>query len=78
MKFEDALKIANPLHAVDYAAHGNCPYCGTQFDRHHMHDVCDSIECQECRRWFMVKTHIEVRYSVHRVEGEVSRLRVAA
>jgi transposase-like protein len=78
MDFRDACNIAYPLHKAKYAAEGKCPYCGQSFEKHNIHDVCDSIECQECNRWFVVKTHVEVSYSVHRVEGEVSRLRVAA
>ena len=63
---------------MNYTASGTCPYCGQRFDKHHLHDVCDSIECQQCRRWFVVKTHVEVTYSVHRVEGEITRFKVAA
>ena len=63
---------------LDYAAEGNCPYCNAGFEYHALHGVCDTIKCEECNRWFVVRTHIDVRYTAHRVEGEVSRLRESA
>jgi hypothetical protein len=66
------------MSQTNYAAEGHCPYCGQTFERHHMHDICDSIECADCHRWFVVKTHVEVTYTTHRIEGEIQRLRVAA
>ena len=69
---------ASELHTRKASASGTCPYCSCGFDRHELMDVCQAVECDQCHRWFMVRTHIEVSYTTHRVEGEVSRLRMAA
>jgi len=63
---------------ANYAAEGCCPYCGSGFERGNLQDVCQAIECTDCRKWFVVKTHVTVSYTAHRVEGEVTKLRVAA
>jgi hypothetical protein len=59
-------------------ASGLCPYCGQHFELHHLHDICAVIECAGCKRWYAVKTHIEVSHTTHRIEGEGAELRVAA
>lgn len=66
------------MKTEDYAAQGNCPYCGKPFERNHLQGVCHAIECNDCHRWFVVKTHVTISYTAHRVEGEITRLRVAA
>jgi len=78
MEFQDACNIAYPLHSATHTATGTCPYCSSGFDKHDLMDVCQAVECDECGRWFVVRTHVEVSYTTHRVEGEITRLRVAA
>ena len=49
--------------AKDYTAEGRCPHCGSSFERHEMHAVCDTVKCADCGAWFVARTHADLPYA---------------